>query len=85
MNWLGVFSKKQFIKTKIACCDENNEFKRDATFCSKGNRKKTCFRWSPFMLDYISAYRSQIAFMGLDFESDKPRMEAELRVMMPEL
>ena len=47
--------------------------------------KKTCFRWSPFMLDYISAYRSQIAFMGLDFESDKPRMEAELRVMMPEL
>ena len=24
MNWLGVFSKKMYIKTKIACCDENN-------------------------------------------------------------
>ena len=28
--------------------------------------KKTCFRWSPCMIDYISAYKSQMAFMGLD-------------------
>ena len=28
--------------------------------------KKTCFRWSRFMIDYISAYKSQMAFMGLD-------------------
>ena len=35
--------------------------------------------------DYISAYKSQMAFMGLDFKSDKPRMKAELRVMMAEL
>ena len=47
--------------------------------------KKTRFRWSPFMIDYISAYKSQMAFIGLDFESDKPRMKAELRVMMAEL
>ena len=37
------------------------------------------------MTDYISVYKSQMAFMGLDFEADKPRMKAELRVMMAEL
>ena len=37
------------------------------------------------MIDYISAYRSQLAFMLLDFESDEPRVDAELRVMMTEL
>ena len=37
------------------------------------------------MIDYISGYRSQMAFMGLDFEADKPRMSLELRVMMAEL
>ena len=26
--------------------------------------KKKCFRWSPFMMDYISAYKSQMAFIG---------------------
>ena len=57
----------------------------EGTSCSKDNRKKTCFRWSPFMIDYISAYKSQMAFMRLDFEYDKPRMEAELRVKMAEL
>ena len=47
--------------------------------------KKTCFRWSPFMIDYISACKSQMVFIGVDFESDKPRMKAELRVMMAKL
>ena len=37
------------------------------------------------MIDYISAYKSQIALMGLDFDADKPRLKAELRVMMAEL
>ena len=57
----------------------------EATSCSKDKRKKTCFRWSPFVIDYISAYKSQVSFMGLDFGSDNPRMKAELRVMMAEL
>ena len=39
----------------------------------------------PFYDSYISAYKSQMAFVGLDFESDTPRMKAELRVMMAEL
>ena len=26
------------------------------------------------MIDFISAYKSQMAFMGLDYEADKPRM-----------
>ena len=34
------------------------------------------------MIDYISAYKSQIAFKGLDFVADRPRINAELRVMM---
>ena len=37
------------------------------------------------MVDYISAYKSQIAFMELDYEADKPRMNADFRVMMDEL
>ena len=37
------------------------------------------------MIDYISAYKSQMTFMGLDFESDKSRRKAELRVMIAEL
>ena len=37
------------------------------------------------MIDYISAYRSQIAFLGLDFEANKPRMNADLIVMMAKL
>ena len=30
------------------------------------------------MTDYISAHKSQMAFMGLHFETDKPRMKPEL-------
>ena len=37
------------------------------------------------MIDNISAYKSQMAFMGLDYEGDKPRMYAELKIMMAEL
>ena len=37
------------------------------------------------MIDYISAYKSQKVFMGLDYEVDKPRMNAKLRVMMVKL
>ena len=38
------------------------------------------------MIDYISAYKLQIGFyMRLACEADKPRMNAELRVMMTEL
>ena len=37
------------------------------------------------MIDYISAYKSQMVFRGLDLEADQPRMNAELRVMMAEL
>ena len=37
------------------------------------------------MIDYISAYRLQMAFMWLDFQFDKPKVNVELRVMMAEL
>ena len=37
------------------------------------------------MIYYISAYKSQMAFMGLDFGDDKQRMNAELKIMMAEL
>ena len=38
-----------------------------------------------FCVNYISAHKSQMTFMGLDFEADLLRMKAELRVMMDEL
>ena len=34
------------------------------------------------MINYILVYKSQMAFMGLDFEADKPRLNAELRIVM---
>ena len=37
------------------------------------------------MIDYISAYNSQMAFMELDSEADKPRVKAELTVTMADL
>ena len=33
----------------------------------------------------ISAYKSQMAFMALDFGALRPKMNAELRIMMVEL
>ena len=36
-------------------------------------------------VDYISAHKSQMTFMELDFEADKPRIKAELRRIMAEL
>ena len=55
------------------------------TSCSKDKGRKTCVRLSTFMIDYISAYRLQMAFMWLDFQFDKPKVNVELRVMMAEL
>ena len=37
------------------------------------------------MIDYIFTSKSQMAFVGLDFGADKPRMRAELRIMMAEV
>ena len=37
------------------------------------------------MIDYISAYKSQMTFMGLDFEADKPGMKPESRVKMADM
>ena len=44
-----------------------------------------CFRWRAFITDYISTSKSEVAFMGLDLEADKLRINAELRVMIAEL
>ena len=44
-----------------------------------------CFRWRAFTINYISAYKSQMTFMGLNFEADKLKIKSELRVMMAAL
>ena len=57
----------------------------EVTSCSQNAGKKTsgiecfCDIWL-----YLSTYKSQVAFMGLDFEYDKPKMNAVLRVMIVE-
>ena len=57
-------------------CDEKNmDSEVEVTFCSKDKGKKTCCRWSVFMVNYILAYKSQIIFMKLDFEADKLRIK----------
>ena len=80
-------NSKIFHKDKNgACCDEDNMgSEKQATFCGKDKRTKTCFRWGACMINYISAYKSQMTIMGLDFEADKLRTKAELRVMVAEL
>ena len=40
----------------------------EVTSCSKDKAGKTCFRRNAFMIDYISAYKSKMAFMGLDLK-----------------
>ena len=37
------------------------------------------------MVDYISANKLQMNFLGLNFQAGKPKMNTELRVMMAEL
>ena len=37
------------------------------------------------MINYILAHKSQMSFMGLDFDADQLKMKAELRVIMAEL
>ena len=37
------------------------------------------------MINYNSAYKLQMTFMGLDFEAVMLRIKTELRVMMTEL
>ena len=34
------------------------------------------------MINYISAHKSQMTFLGLDFEADQLRMKVEFRVMI---
>ena len=62
---------------------------KEVTFSSTIKETKMWFRWSALqieqLIDCISAYKSKMTFMGLDFEADKPRMYSELRVMMAEL
>ena len=37
------------------------------------------------MINYISAYKSQMTFIGLDFEADKLRIKADMRWTIIEL
>ena len=57
----------------------------EVTSCGEDKGEKTCFRWTAFMRDYISACKSRMPFMELDFVPNEPRMKAKLRVMMTEL
>ena len=74
-------------KNKNGACRKKNNMgsEMEVTSCSEDKGKETCFRWTAFMRDYISAYKSQMAFMELDFVLDGPRMKAILRVMTAEL
>ena len=48
----------------------------EVTSCSKDNGEKPCFKWTAFLIDYVSAYKSQMVFMGLDVEADERRIKA---------
>ena len=42
----------------------------EVTFCSKGKGKKNEFSMERFVMNFISAHKSQMTFMGLDFKAD---------------
>ena len=52
------------------------------TSCSKDKGENTVFYMEWFKINCNSASKSQMSFMGLDFEVDKPRMNAELRAII---
>ena len=72
-------------KRDASCVENNMGSEVEVTFCSKDKGEKTCFRWSADMINYISAYKSQMTFMELHFEATKLIIKAELRVIIPEL
>ena len=78
---------KMIYKIKNGACGKKNNMgsEMEVTSCSQDKGKETCFRWTAFMRDYVSACKSQMAFMELDFVPDGPRMKPMLRVMMAEL
>ena len=52
----------------------------EVTSCSKDKGRKI------FQMErFNERYKSQMAFMRLNFEADNPRMKDELRVMIAEL
>ena len=53
-----------------AAIKNNMDSEVELTFCSKDKGKKTSVRWSAFGINYISADKSQMTFMGLDFEAN---------------
>ena len=70
MSCLPIFSKAPILGSEV-----------EVTSCSKDKGKKRILDGA-FMIDYISAYKSQIALKGVDFVADTPRINAKLRVMM---
>ena len=49
--------------------DYNMGLEVEVILCRK-YKGKSCFRWSALMKDYISAYKSEMAFVGLNFKED---------------
>ena len=64
--------------------DYNMGSEVEVILCRK-YKGKSCFRWSALMKDYISAYKSEMAFVGLNFKEDQPSLNAKLRAIMAEL
>ena len=52
----------------------------EVTYCSEDKRKKRVL--DGVLLWQITSQFTRMTFMGLDFEADKPRIKAQLRVMM---
>ena len=55
-------TKMVHAKKKLMYVENNMDSEVKVTSCSKDKRKKH-FRWNAFMIDYMSTYKSQMAFI----------------------
>ena len=78
MSWLTIIQYKIVPKSKNgACCHENNMgLEVEATSYSKDKGEKNVFQMESFYDRLHLSLQSQMAFIGLDFEADEPRMNA---------
>ena len=53
---------------------ENNMGSEVEVNSCRKDKSRVLGGWSAFMIDYISAYKPQMVFLGLDLEVDEPQV-----------
>ena len=76
-NMTSEVKETSFRKKKV----ENTCFNRQSAFTTDYIFSPNVGKYEPEKTPCLDSFHA-VAFIGLDFEADKPRMKAELRAMM---